>query len=541
LDLLLWVIFTIADGTLEAAGTTNAIVSLGNVLYTSSNGPTILAAKYGNTTVEDLNSLDWVNRAGFYTYEYNGNTITYIKIGKALNITKAAATGGSFTVIVDGAEVAGAVSGDTVALSAAPGSGYSFSSWNVYETGDSAVKVTVTGNTFVMPAYPVTVEAAFSENPVSDDTPRRTITVTETSSGLFQHIGEEIKADADMQKAFTSSVEVRVTDTKEKASDFGLGAGKDIYPFDISLYIKGTNTKVEPKDGYAVTISLPIPESLLVRKERLSIVHKAVSGEVTTLSSRLVQNNGIWYLVFEARDFSPYAMAADIVSAYDESAGVPYYIDSDGNTVFIGFAANGKYLAPDGVSVLFKHNSKTFKDVSGHWAVRSIDFVTEREILTGIGTGTFSPNLGMTRGEFAAVIVRLYERSYGAIVISDVRAFTDCSDDRDGKYVEWAAEKGILSGYGDGRFGPNDPVTREQAAVILYRFLDFLGAMQNPADAVLNYPDADTISAWAEDAARYCQSTGIITGRDGRFVPQGAATRAEIAAMLQRFIENVVK
>ncbi|NLO49281.1 MAG: S-layer homology domain-containing protein [Clostridiales bacterium] len=107
--------------------------------------------------------------------------------------------------------------------------------------------------------------------------------------------------------------------------------------------------------------------------------------------------------------------------------------------------------------------------------------------------------------------------------------------------ADWAAENGILDGYGNGKFGPDDPVTREQMAAIMYRFADFLGVLPDDMDTALNYPDAGTISSYAEKAALYCQSTGIITGRDdGRFVPQGTATRAEAAAIIQRFVESVL-
>ncbi len=93
-------------------------------------------------------------------------------------------------------------------------------------------------------------------------TPSRSIEVTETSSPLFSGAGS-ILAQANMSSAFASSVEVKVKDTGEDGPGFGLGAGKAVYPFDISLYIKGTNEKTRPKDGYAVTISLPVPDSLL--------------------------------------------------------------------------------------------------------------------------------------------------------------------------------------------------------------------------------------------------------------------------------------
>jgi hypothetical protein len=291
-----------------------------------------------------------------------------------------------------------------------------------------------------------------------------------------------------------------------------------------------------------VTISLPVPEELLDVMEQLSVVHKSDDGTVTTLTSSLKQINGIWYLVFEAAEFSPYALVVSNLTSYDTAAGLTYYLDDSGNKVFIGFAADGKYLAPNGVTVLFTPNPKSFTDISTHWGKTYIDFVTEREIFVGTGGNLFSPDTGMTRAMFATVIGRLYERSYGEISISDARAFTDCNyGDYYGKYVDWAAENGIVSGYGNGKFGPDDQITREQMAAILYRFADFLDVMPGDMDTALTYLDSATISSWAESAALYCQQTGIITGRDGgNFVPQGTATRAEVATILERFIENTL-
>ena len=291
-----------------------------------------------------------------------------------------------------------------------------------------------------------------------------------------------------------------------------------------------------------MTISLPVPDSLLNVKEQLSIVHKSNDGTVTTLNSRLKQINGAWYLVFEATQFSPYAIVVNNAGTYDESSGVPYYLDSDGREVFIGFAANGKYIAPSGVTVLVRENTKSFTDIGLHWAKDYIGFVTEREIFLGTGNGAFSPDSGMTRAMFATVIGRLYERSCGEIEILSTHAFTDCDYDvYYGKYIDWAAEIGIIGGYGDGIFGPDDQITREQMAAILYRFADFLGVLPSDMDTALTYPDANTISSWAEKAAVYCQRTGIITGREGgSFAPQDTSTRAEVATIFERFIEATV-
>lgn len=413
---------------------------------------------------------------------------------------------------------------------------------DVLKTGSSGDGWTTDHWTFTSGAYPKPGKTEVATTPGGSYTPSRTITVTETSSALFSGSKGEIKAEANVNNAFSSSVEVKVTDTETDAANFGLGAGSTVYPFDISLYIKGTNTKTEPNAGYAVKISLPIPDELLDVKDQISIMHKSDDGTVTTLSSQLTQINGVWYLVFEATEFSPYALVVNDIGTYDETAGLPYYVVSGGNDVFIGFAAGGKYIAPEGVTVLVKQNAKSFSDTGSHWAKSYVDFVTERELFAGTGNNAFSPDTGMTRAMFATVIGRLYERSYGEIEAAETHSFTDCDyDDYYGKYVDWAAKEDIIGGYGNGEFGPDDQISREQMAAILYRFADFLGVLPADTGTELDYPDAGDISSWAQAAALYCQSTGIITGRDGgSFAPQGTATRAEVAVILERFIKNVL-
>ncbi len=374
-------------------------------------------------------------------------------------------------------------------------------------------------------------------------TPQKTITVTETSSEIFKDTSGTISATANMENAFSNSVEVKVTDTAEDVVNFKLSAGDEVYPFDISLYIKGTNTRTKPAPGYAVTILLPIPENLLDEKELLAVMHKSDDGKVTTLNSRLVQKNDVWYLAFEATEFSPYALVVRNSGNYDESSGVPYYTDSKGNKVFIGFAANGKYIAPEGVTVSFMQNDKSFSDLIGHWAASQIGFTTERELFFGTDGNKFSPNIGMTRGMFTTVIGRLYERSFGEITSTSIHSFIDCDYGiYYGKYVDWAAENKIISGVGGSKFAPDTLVTREQMAAILYRFADFLKVLPNELDTSLEYPDEASISNYAKNAALYCQTTDIIAGRSGGvFAPQETATRAEVSIIIKRFIETVMK
>ena len=557
-------------GTVTGGGVVGGVVGLstGTVQYCYNAGSVTGSNKFvGGVTGNNAGTVQYCYNAGGVTGSTHSGGVAGISTGKVQYCYNAGGvTGSTYSGGVVGFNnedhmlqycyydnekcSVGGIGSNTVSADAqnsAEGKQTSAMQGDSLKAGSSGEGWTTDHWTFKSGEYPKPGKTEVNNTPPSGgsyvpNTPSKTITVTETSSALFSGSEGTIKAEANVDNAFSNSVEVKVTDTEEDGAGFGLGVDSKVYPFDISLYIKGTDTKTEPKDGYAVKLFLPIPEDLLDVKDQLSIMHKSDDGTVETLNSQLTQINGVWYLVFEAKEFSPYALVVKDIDTYDETAGLPYYVDSEENEVFIGFAANGKYIAPDGVTVLIKQNTKSFSDTGLHWAKNYIDFVTERELFTGTANNTFSPDAGMTRAMFATVIGRLYERSFGEIEAAGTHSFTDCDyDDYYGKYVDWAAKEGVIGGYGNGKFGPNDQITREQMAAILYRFADFLDVLPADMGAELDYPDAGDISSWSQAAALYCRQTGIITGRDGgSFAPQDTATRAEVAVILERFIENVL-
>lgn len=146
----------------------------------------------------------------------------------------------------------------------------------------------------------------------------------------------------------------------------------------------------------------------------------------------------------------------------------------------------------------------------------------------------------MTRAMFVTVIGRLYERSYGSITgnttFSDVDKEAYYAD-----YVAWAHENGIIEGIGGNSFAPEAQVSHEQMAVIMFRFANFLGkAPQVSGTADITYSDKADISDWAMDSVQYCQMADIITGNSGRFEPKSDATRAEVAAAIERLIMEIL-
>lgn len=174
-----------------------------------------------------------------------------------------------------------------------------------------------------------------------------------------------------------------------------------------------------------------------------------------------------------------------------------------------------------------------FEDVAeDDWFYGAVEFVVSKGLFKGTSETTFAPNANMNRAMVATVLFRLD----GATKADVAAAFEDIEADTwytDG--VAWASEKEIVKGYSETVFAPNDNVTREQLAVMLYRYV---GAPEVDAEmGMAGFNDVDAISEWAADAMRWAVQNGILVGKDGGMLdPAGNATRAEVATMLQRFV-----
>ena len=217
----------------------------------------------------------------------------------------------------------------------------------------------------------------------------------------------------------------------------------------------------------------------------------------------------------------------------DATAGtVAIMVNPDGTETVIrdAVADNGAMAltVADGTTVKFVDNSKSFDDVADNdWYNSAVDFASSHQLFNGTTETSFSPNVTMTRGMLAVVLHNLENNPEGA----ESADFSDVGTDYYANAVDWAAEEGIISGYGDGNFGPNDSITREQLAVMLYRY-----AGSPATDTGLNFSDAAQINGYASKAVSWAVENGIISGRDtGELDPQGNATRAEVASMLMRF------
>ena len=178
-----------------------------------------------------------------------------------------------------------------------------------------------------------------------------------------------------------------------------------------------------------------------------------------------------------------------------------------------------------------------FADVSGSdWFYNDVRYVYEKGIMDGTGIDRFSPNAPLTR----AMIVTILYRMAGSPSVSGSSDFTDVAAGKwFAKAVAWAAANGIVNGYGSGLFGPNDPVTREQLAAILYRYAVYGGMTAVTLEENLgSFADTAQLSAYAIQAMNWAVGQGLINGSGSNLVPKAQATRAQVAAIIHRYLER---
>lgn len=183
---------------------------------------------------------------------------------------------------------------------------------------------------------------------------------------------------------------------------------------------------------------------------------------------------------------------------------------------------DGMTVKLDGsAELVLVERSLDFTDTNNHWAEDAIDFATAHELFAGTSDTTFSPDSSMTRAMLMTVLARFdgQDTTGGAVWYE--------------KAMAWAKENGISDGS-----NPDGNITREQFATMLWRY-----AGSPAGDGTLSsFGDSASVNGYAVDAMRWAVSTGIISGTDaGLLMPQGNATRAQVATMLMRFVEGLTK
>ena len=326
---------------------------------------------------------------------------------------------------------------------------------------------------------------------------------TDVPAEVFENVaGEDVDVTFELEGGVSWTVNGQDIPEGVDLSDLDLGVtlNSDGIPVDVINTITGERDTVQ-----------------------MTLAHDGDFGFTMTLTAPLgAENAGYWANLYHFDE--------DAERLIFETAAE---IDADGS-VSLSLSHASQYAI-----VIDDHSHATidlpFSDVSdSDWFYDPVVWIYNEGLMTGTSATTFEPNTSTTRAMIVAMLARLEN-----VTDADSAGFTDVADgDWYATAVNWAASEGIVGGFGDGTFQPNAPITREQMASILYRYTEYKGFDVSARTDLSHYSDQPSV--WAEDVLSWAVAEGLLTGvTDDQLQPQGDATRAQVAAILERFLENV--
>lgn len=492
--------------------------------------------------------------------------------------------------VINGSGSGRYLDGQTVHIKALDKSGYTFSGWTSPD-GVVFAKPLEKETDFVMPAKDVKVTATYRSNssgssygydssdPKDDDS---SISIKTEKAPDLPTIAEiTVKAKKGEDKTATAKLSEKTTEKAiKKAKEEAKKKGKEANG--IALEINMTMPKGTDK------VQMHLSESTLEKMVSGEVKHLTVNGSFAKVvfdknAMFEIQKQSSGNVTVNVIPVKKLSKAAEKLigkrPVYDISlrSGNGKKITAFGNgtaTVFLSYKAEKKeaigglyavyvdekekasrievsaYDVNSG-SVIFTTNhlsiygvgytapSEKYDDTKNHWAKDYIDYVAGRGLITGSMENTFSPNEKMTRGMLVTALGRLAgvnSKDY------DTNSFSDVQKDSTYRpYIEWAYSKGIVYGIGDGTFAPDKSITREEMAVIFERYAKATGYNIPASREASTYADKENIGSEYRSAVTAMQQSGIMMGIDGnKFNPKGTATRAEVSAMLSRYIKLTI-
>jgi hypothetical protein len=300
-------------------------------------------------------------------------------------------------------------------------------------------------------------------------------------------------------------------------------------------------TRVVPSQGgtvkYDDAVTLEIPAEALQGTSSVKVlVEKAASPAAAPAGFRILGN--VYSITVDGKSHYTFNKPVTLTFTFDpedlaegEIPVVYYYDDEASSWVNLGGTVSGNKI-----TVTIDHLTKfavmaqeyLLNDIAGHWAEDNIKLLVADGAITGYEDGSFKPDSDITRAEFATVLVRALK-----LEPQSGKIFADTSNHWAKDFIATAAWSGIIQGYDDATFGPDDLITREQMAVMIYRAAQFGISTDEIA-----FEDAASISSWAEEAVALMAEEGIITGYpDNTFKPQANATRAEAVTVIVRALK----
>ncbi|WP_164510414.1 S-layer homology domain-containing protein [Agathobaculum sp. Marseille-P7918] len=498
-------------GTVKVNGSgTSATVTAGDevtLAATANSGYRFVGWMEGDQTV----STDTT-----YAFQASSNRSLTAKFEKVYTVTVNASGGGTATGGGSYAE------GETVTLSAQANQGYRFTGWTS-SNGGTFADASSESTTFTMPAGDVTVTAGFTRISSGSTTPSKTPS---------QQATDKIEA---AKAGDTVTVNLTTGNTKLNKEVFEKLSGKDVtleikLPGGVMWTVNGQDI---PADADLTDLDMGV--SMNTSTIPVNLIN-AVTGEAGTVQLTLKHNGefGFKMMLTAPVGVKNAGLWANLYH-YDEDAGKMVYqaaalVDEDGNVALPFDHASQYALVLDS-----KSHDLPFTDLAADaWYTDAVAYVYRHDLMAGYGENLFGPDDDLSRAQLCQIIYNME----GQPATSGSSVFTDVADSAwYADAVTWAASQGIVGGYGGGLFGPEDNITREQLASILYRYAQAKGYDVSVGEDtnILSYTDALEISEYAIPAMQWACGAGIIQGNGGYLDPQGNATRAEIATMLMRF------
>ena len=489
---------------------------------------------------------------------------------KTYAITASNAENGSVSASAERAKA-----GDTVTLTAAPASGYQLKTLTLApETAlDKTVSASALTYTFTMPTNDVTVTATFAAKPSSGGGgagggAAAPAPSDSGSSSITAPDGTKVPATVEVKNG-TAAVSA-------DSSKLTAVSGKDSLTLDLST---DSTVRAVSLTGDVVTalasakngVSLNLPNgTVALDRETLTALGSAAqadgtasisidsadkssltdaqrkylpkNGTILNISAQVQPKNGTATRVHALNGTAAISVAYSLKSGENAEHLVAYYLAEDGSfekLPVIYDAATGKATFKTShfsTFVITHEYSSDFSDVNlRKWFYNEVNTALENGWFKGLTATKFGPDDGMTR----AMLVQVLYRMSGSKAASTAQ-FTDVAD---GKWyaeaIAWASENGIVNGFTDGRFQPNTLITRQQLAAILYRYDTYRGHTPQGSAALDGYADAASVESWAAEAMSWANGNGLVTGvTPTTLVPNGTATRAQVAVILSRYTDQ---
>ena len=469
------------------------------------NSTTISMSGYQyRCVVKSASGVSVISQAATLTVKQSVSPTSY-------SISAYVAPAGAGTVTVNGSGTSATVTANSeVALAATANDGYRFTGWMENDrqvSTDATYTFKATGDR--------TLTAKFEKKVTG-------VTLNTETLELFTGGSATLTATVEPSDAANQNVTWASSDTSVATVD---AAGK------VTAVAPGTATiTVTTADGgFTATCAVTVRPDIPPANPNYRITVEATQGgAVTTDPTAAKAGTTVTLTPVPDRGYQVGSVA--VTDRFGEAVAVTE--NADGTYTFT--MPNGQVT----VTVTFEQAPLPFHDVTeGDWFYDAVRYAYETGLMDGVEDSLFAPNSETTRAQLVTILYRLAGEPEpgGDSGFTDVEADTWYTD-----AVAWAAQNGIVNGVSDTEFAPGDDITREQLAVILYRYAAYQGYDVSQRADLSGFGDASSISGYAQEALSWAHAQGLVLGfEDGSLRPQGTASRAQIAAVLMRFLAAV--